>query len=95
MWIIREGWVVREILNSLSRPNVVLGEREALFEVPPGFQGCVGDDVRFFEDSGEYKRVETLVKEGLVEKPPRPPRVPRKVKWARAILAFLGRRVLG
>ena len=95
MWIIREGWRVREILNSYSPPNVGLREGEALFEVPLGFEGVVGDDVRMFLEDGTRKPVPTLVKEGLIPPPPRAPRVPRRIIWARRILGFILRRVIG
>ena len=95
MWIIRKGWEVREILNSFSPPNVNLREGEALFEVPPGFEGIVGDDVRMFEEDGTRKPTQVLVRAGLIPPPPRVVRVPRRVIWARRILGFILRRVIG
>jgi hypothetical protein len=98
MWIIREGWVVKEVMNSFSPPNVELRDGEALFEVPDAFEGSPGEDVRFFDEDGRRKPFETLLAEGLVEPlplPPRPPRVPRRVKWARRVIGFILKGVLG
>ena len=98
MWIIREGWKVKEVINSFSPPNVNLLDGEALFEVPDAFEGSPGEDVRFFDEEGRRKPFEALLAEGLVEPlppSPKPPRVPRRVKWVRVILMWIGRRVFG
>jgi hypothetical protein len=69
LYIVRDGWKVVEILSSVEKPEVALKPGEALFEVPAEFEGVVGDDVRFFEDSGRRKPNSKLVAEDLVKIP--------------------------
>ena len=69
IWIIRDGWRVKEIISCREEPGVELFLGEALFEAPAEFEGAVGDDVRFFEDSGRRKANSKLVAEGLVKIP--------------------------
>ncbi len=69
LYIVRDGWKVVEILSSVEKPEVALKPGEALFEAPAEFEGVVGDDVRFFEDSGRRKPNSKLVAEGLVKIP--------------------------
>ena len=69
LWIVRNGWRIVKILSSVGEPKIEIGSDEALFEVPAELEAVVGNDVRWFEDSGRRKPLSKLVAEGLVAVP--------------------------